>query len=367
VRVEVATCSSALIDGAAVTSALDVELAQEGIRGIEWRAVTTPGLAKAAPEANVTTVSLAAFPCIPSAQALTYEVTPAGQRQPLLGNLELAGVDASERPRLVALAVAERLRSFWVAASASEKSAPAEATSAPGPAAPSVPVPKSGLPVDANAPPGTWSFVPAPRVPSREAASGAARSPERVAPARGERRGEARPAATETAVDVAFEVRRYFGSATWIYGGRAAVDAPIVAAPLVRVRVHADAGAGFAASRGTLGEVATTSATAALAVVAANTGGPLEVGLGPRVEAGWVECRGVSPAVDVRTGSVSAPLGTLGLEALVSARFASRWRGVVEADLGRVFGKLDALADGRVVAGVDGLTLGARIGLGYSF
>jgi hypothetical protein len=367
VRVEVATCFSALIDGASVAAALAVELAQEGIQGIEWRAVAAPGLARAAPEPGLTTVSLAASPCDPSARALAYEVTPAGEAEPLRGNLELARVDVAERARLVALAIAERLRSHWVvppeAAGASDGTEREETTSEPVATAPA-----PALPVDASGPsPAHWTFVPAPRV--RPQVDGvASRSPETVTPARPERSAQRPPpTATGAMADVAFEVRRYFGSATGIFGARAGVEAPLVAARVFRVRLHADAGAGFAMTHVKLGEVTTTSVTGTVAVLVAGAAGPVVAGIGPRVEAGWMESRGVSRATDVRSGSVAAPIATIGLEASVSVTLAGGWRGVVLADIGQVFSEVDALADGRVVAGVGGLTLGAQMGVGYAF
>jgi hypothetical protein len=364
VRVEVAACSSGLIEGASVAAALAVELAQEGVQGIEWRAVAAPGLAGAATEPGLTTVSLAASPCDPSARALAYEVTPAGELEPLRGSLEVARVDVADRARLVALAIAERLRSHWVAslapAGAPDGTALQETTPVPATTAP-----RPGFPVDASAPPPAgWTFVPAPRVASR-AGTGATRSPETAAPDRPDRGAQrARHAAM---IDVEFETRRYFGSATGILGARAGVAVPIVAAPVVAVRLRADAGAGFAATHVPLGDVTTMSVTGAVAVLASRIAGPLELAIGPRVEAGWVESRGVSHATDVRGGSVAAPIATIGLEASVSVTVITGWRGVVLADLGQVLSEVDAVADGQVVAGVDGLTLGLRVGLGYAF
>ncbi|MEO7034982.1 MAG: hypothetical protein ABI548_13820 [Polyangiaceae bacterium] len=238
----------------------------------------------------------------------------------LTRNLDLADVEPIARPRVVAIALADLIRSGVVA-------------QAPPPAAPSSPI-RLDVHIQLEAPVAPPPLVLKPLVLKP------------LAPA------------SSLALFAAAETSLFARDNAGLLGARGGVPIqPIREAALV---IDANALAGSA--RDPLGEIRETVAT--LGVSLLGTGGThgASFGVGPRLEAGVGWFRGHATGPLVRASSTSSPLVFLSLSAIASFPIWAPFSGFMGFDIGTSLYGFSARADQHEVSNLGGPTLSVRTG-----
>jgi hypothetical protein len=323
------SCNEALV-GETLLRMLRVELAGDGVERVE---LATPG---GEDEVALARVSIEAARCEPGASEFLVTVDDVATRKSVRRAVDLSDVPTANRARALALAVAELVRASWL-----------ELTL---PDVPSVTAP-----------------VPQPVRDAVRLRAAAGATPG----ARGGR-GTAR---WIPLVGLALEGRTFLSAATNAAGFRAVVGVtPPWGGDTLRVRLRLDGGVAFGNGASLLGDVGVTLATGALAVTFGR-GTTVGFECGPRVELGAVYVRGdITPGRDATGITADADAGfiaSVGALAALRGRFGSALTASLEAELGWVFGGIDARAVDRVsgsdvrAAGVFGPSVGIRLGFGW--
>lgn len=145
---------------------------------------------------------------------------------------------------------------------------------------------------------------------------------------------------------------------TVMWGGRARLGAG-------RRSFHAafDFGAGFASASSALGDVLLRSATLGFAVGPRMTTSELVVDIGLRAELGWAWIHGAARVADIRAGAGSDLVSTLGLRISVAAPTSRSVRGNLGIEAGGVLRGMRGEVGDQTVVGMTGYYLLAALGV----
>ena len=257
---------------------------------------------------SVLTVKLELVPCAADADRVRVSVSEPARAAMAEREVSLADVAEAARPRALALAAAEMLRSLG-------QSAPV---------------------VNPKAPPVADNALTAPPSPASDA-----RNPSTLSL---HFEGEARGVPTRD---------------TLVWGGRAGLDASW---RLLHVRL--DVGGGFANARvDDSGNVLLRTVSAGLCIGPRFTARPMIFDVGLRAELGWVWVRGESNAAFVRKGAGSDLTAVVGLRSSVEAPSTFGVRPRVSLEGGPVLRGVKAEAHGVTVAGITGYYLLGAVGV----
>ena len=308
VVVQPLTCGELPWSVSAWLELLRVELAADGI---EVRSA----------DANLTSHSpvVAVLPAECEQTGTTATLTFISGDMRLTRDLDLADVEPIARPRVVAIALAELIRSGVVA-------------HAPAPTAPSLPI-RLDLHIQLEAPKKPPPIAPKP-------------------PAR----------ASPLSLFVGAETRLFARGNAGLLGARGGTQVQLIQQAALVID-----GCGLAGSaRDPLGEIRETAAT--LGVSLLGTGGThgASFGIGPRVEAGLGWFRGHASGPLIRASSTNSPLVFVSLSATASFPIWSPFSGFMGFDAGTSLYGFSARADEREVSNLGGPTLSVRVGLLWS-
>jgi hypothetical protein len=317
------SCAAAPAFFSSFVESLRVELAAHAPECCEiWDAAGPP------PPASVR-VSLMIDPCDASPERLLVTVDDPARGRLVNRQVSLADVSPVARPRALALAVAELVRpGGWLIPQPETAGSHDVAATAPAVSR-------------ATATPARPALTPlAPLVVSVQMPA-------------------ARRASASTSARGDFVLRRYPSRQTTLYGGELSLRRAGR-----RLQSEAELGA-MAGDRTTaFGQVAFRAATAGGEIGVRLVAGAFDTTLGVRGELGWAWIQGTPADVQVRAGSGSALLGSLGVRAAVQIP-AARWFGAeLIAEAGDAVRGVDGRVNGQPVAGATGAYL--LVGLGAS-
>ena len=152
------------------------------------------------------------------------------------------------------------------------------------------------------------------------------------------------------------------GNTTGVYGPRAFVDVPLLAYVVAR----ADIGVLFATASDPLGTISGTLASLGICARGAMRVGGFQLGLGLRGELGYGWFRGGAGAPTVMATRASSSLAYLGASAVASTHLSGDLGAELDLDLGNTVRGFAADADARQVFDVEGVVLALRLGLTWS-
>jgi hypothetical protein len=324
VRFEAPACAEAPFDVSAFVALLQIEL-REG--GVGW--TSSDDVAQGDP--SLASIALEIAPCNANTRAIGVTVQAASTGKSVRRAVSIGDAPAPLRARLLALAVAELVRSSWSEIGMAPVTAPPVLAR---PAAPAlVPIfvptlPPAALAVEPVAPP---TAAPPP-------------SPPRVH------------------LSAAFEARALVGHLA-AEGGR--LGASIALSSRVPLRLTLDGGALFGTRFDRLGSIDVVFGSGALGLVGQLPIARAIVELGPEIELGGVWARGhaFDPAVAEAAGSAFIVATSFG--ATVRGRLGDRvWLSAALRG-GAVLRGAELLAETREAGGFTGAMLGVRAGLGF--
>jgi hypothetical protein len=285
---------------------LRVELAG---RGVYCCTLANPG--DGMPTAAALRVKVEIVPCTADADRLQVSAHAPSDSRVVEREISLADVAATARPRALALAVAELIRSLEQGVGGKTPEAIAVSSKAPFP-----------------------SPTPSPS-------------------------GALRPVALSIHVEA--ETRGYPTRDTTMWGGRARFTAH--RRPL---HVDLDLGANYARARGELGVVLLRSASAGLGLGPRFATRTVIADLGLRAEIGWAWIRGEPAFADVRTGAGSDLISNVGFRLSLEAPAQVKIRPSLTLETGGVIRGMKAEVSGQPVAGMTGYYLLAALGIAVS-
>lgn len=259
------------------------------------------------PAAGSLQVRLEVVPCVADPDRVQVSAQSSADARVVEREISLADVVPSARPRALALAVAELIRSL--------EQRPREATPEV------IAAPASTL---ISTPPSTGAALP-----------------------------------RSLAVVVEGEARVYPTRDTAMWGGRVRFSAS-------RRSFHADldCGADFARAGSELGDVVLRSATAGLGVGPRLETSVAIIDIGLHAELGWAWIRGEPGAADVRTGAGSDLISSLGLRVSLAIPARLKIRPSLTLESGAVLRGVKGEVNGQPVAGMTGYYLLAGLGVG---
>jgi hypothetical protein len=291
--------------------------------GVERVLADAPAPAEAG--GTLAVIDVRAEPCEASAREIVVRIQDDATRKQVERRVQLGDVAEPSRPRALALAVAETLRASWMELEM-----------------PDAPTPTIVVPAAV-----------------REAVVA------RVASVTGRDRGvtSAPPDRSARALDLSLAVawREFPSAATSLFGGRAAVELPIVSSIAM---LHVDAGVLLGGAHDTLGDVSLGQATAGAAILLTSPrSATVTAELGPRLEAGaaWAGGNPATPATSSYAGA--GFVSTASLLGAFRYRVSNAWRISLELETGAMIVPFDARADQRRIAGLDGPFFGVTVGL----
>lgn len=289
----------------AFVDALRVELAG---RGLHCCTLANPG--DGIPTAASLQVTVELVPCVADADRVQVSAHSPGDSRTVERQISLADVVQPARPRALALAVAELIRSLGQGLGGESPetiAVPAQASAAPPPSRPEA----------------------------------------------------ARPIALSIHVEA--ETRGLPTRQTIMWGGRARFTG-------YRRMLHADLdlGADYARAGSELGDVLLLSASAGLGLGPRFTIRNVILDLGPRAEIGWAWIRGEPAFAEVRTGSGSDLISSIGFRVSLEAPAQVKIRPSLTLESGGVIRGVKAEVNGQPVAGMTGYYLVAALGIAVS-
>ena len=285
---------------------LRVELAGGGLD-----CCTLADPADAKPALAFLRVKLEIDPCVADADRLQVSAREAVGPRMAARQVSLADVPETARPRALALAVAELIRSLGQG-------------------------PPGGIPVASLA-------------PAQDSVAASASSRAEV------------PRPKPLSIHVEAEARGLPTRDTILWGGRARLTAH-------RRSFHADfdLGGGYARARAELGDVILRSASVGLGFGPRLATGMAVLDLGLRAELGWAWIRGETALADVRTGAGSEPIANVGVRASLEVPAQAFVRPNLSLETGVVVRGVKGEVRGEPVAGMTGYYLLAALGIAVS-
>jgi hypothetical protein len=334
VRLVLPACNGAAFDQDSFARTVEIELRADGVERVDLALEEAPpppvplaAQQGAPPVAGdvLATITIRAVPCSPEARDVEISIDDAATSKMVRRRLSLEDVSRPARPRALALALAELLRASWTELRIPEAAKPA------------VVIPASvRLALFAPPPPAPPSPAPAPK--------------------------EA-PSVVGLRAALATRLFPAYGSA--LLG--ADVGASLGSAERIPLRLRVDAALLFGTSYDPLGTISSQLFAGGVAAVFAHRSGPLEVEIGPRLEAGYGRLAGSATVAGVRAtsggGAVVDLSGTLDLRMALGRSF---WASLA-VDVGGVLQSVGATTSSGREAGFGGPMAGASIGVGRSF
>jgi hypothetical protein len=302
VAVSTPACKAGSFPAVPFLDSLRVELASGG-----FACCTLADSTGKAPATDALLVKIELVPCTPDGEMVQVSVRDAASARAIERDFSLADVAQTARPRALALAVAELIRSLGQAASDDTRPAVSAEASHPSPA------------------------------PSENA----------------------RPFGLSVRVEG--EARALPAHDTWMWGGRVRLTAPWRA-----FHADLDVGAGYASAHADLGDVQLRSMSVGLAVGPRFENRMAILDLGLHADLGWAWVRGETSSADVRTGSGSDLISSVGLRASLEAPARTQVRPGIAVEGGFVLHGLKGEANGQPVVGISGYYLLAAIGIAVS-
>jgi hypothetical protein len=339
VRVVLPACETDTTASGSLIAMLRIELRANGVEEVDWGAPDP----SAAGDPSLAVVTIDA-PCSGSTGAWNATVAGAATGRSVARRLDFASLEPAARGRALALAVAEILRASWDDLSPREP-APAEDRAQPAPAPD--PAPPRPPPVTSEAAPGMFEG-------SREAgAAPAAPEDPRPSPWRA------------TTFGVALQERWWSVASTRLLNVRGELG---LAAPWKGPwRIILATNGGFGTSDCAIGAVDVTLDSVAAGVALATGSDVLGFELAPELEVGWAHETGSSITPTTYTSQVQGAVVIASLHASGVIVLGEHWRLVGGFEGGYALAALEAQADGQVVAGIGGTTLGGRLGAAFAF
>jgi hypothetical protein len=300
VEVTPPVCGNGAFQAVAFLDSLRVELAG---RGLACCTLAEPG--GEGGDAGALRVTLELVPCAADAEQILASVRDPSDGRVVAREISFSDVAETARPRALALAVAELIRTLGH---------PPEKQTPPPPAA-----------VVSSAP-------PPPPSPTRTARLSLALEGEaRVLPAR----------------------------STTVWGGRARVTVPWRS-----LHADLDVGGGYASAASDLGDVVLRAASLGVGFGPRLATRAAVIDLGLRAELGWAWIRGHALSADVHSGSGSGLISSAGLRAAAALPAALRIRPCLALEGGAILQGVNGQSSGRAVVGMTGYYLLAALGIG---
>lgn len=310
VRVAESTCGEVPWTSAAWIALLRAELAADDV------AVRGPG------DPNPTEApKVFVDPSTCAATATTATLTLATGSLRKTREVHLADTDAIARPRVLAIAMAELVRSTLSAASVDGADRK----------------PRVELDVRIH-------LEPSPAI-AREGSSPSSTR-----------------AGASTSVFAATEVRTFPEGSTGLFGGRLGLLVPLVES----VALVADAGVLGGTAHDSLGDIGATVVTFGAALLGTARAASVVVGVGPRIEGGVAWLGGEAGAATTSATTETTGLLTIAMSAAASVQLRRSWSGMVAVDAGTTLYGFHGLADDRHVLELVGPMLAMRIGFAWS-
>jgi hypothetical protein len=341
VSISAPPCIAVPFDRGALVELLGVELRAFGVTSVH---IAAPDGATPPTSSLLASVTLSPPVCDPSVSEMTIRVVDRASSKTVERRMVVSDIAPPERPRALAIAIAELL---------SASLAELELQGAPPPAVEVPPAVHRVL---------VGSIV----VPKEDPRLDAALRAETVRAAKDneekEKAGRRADQERAPAVDLAVFARAFPSRSTALLGGMGMVR--FRGGEHFVMRVGGDAA--FGDTDVTNGSVATNAVTAGF-VAAYTTDGPAELDLGPAVHVGYAWASG-TPA---NTATIGRTTGNALVLAAASATLRvhteSNWVGLVGVDLGYTLLGVSFFSDNLRAAGTGGALLGLRAGAGVVF
>jgi len=326
VDVYMPACTGGPFDEARLLSLLRVELGAIGVSDVRTKGQGRPS--PPLPADSIAAVELSVSAC-ETASDVTIQVVDRATSKIVERTMAIGDVDFDERPRALAIAIAELLQASW---------AELELGGSPSPALEVPPEIRAAVVQRLTPPP-----LPAPV----------------VAPAGAPRKSGATPKASHLFLDAAALARAFPSRDTALLGGAVSVSLPVERS----WAAHAAVDAGYGDSHVASGTVGITAVTAS-AGIAAVAGHATTLEVGPVIHAGYVWAHGSAGSATTLGRDYSHIVALAGVSATlrVPARGFSALAGF---DVGGVLEQASFLADTTRVAGFGGVSLGLRLGAAF--
>lgn len=308
VRVAESSCGQVPWTSSAWIDLLRAELAADGIA------------VRAASDANATEaprVSVDPSQCAATATSATLTFSAGTVRK--TREVRLADAEPIARPRVLAIAMAELVRSALSTASGESERKPA-----------------AELDVRIHLEPARALTTSAPVPETR--------------------------ATTSTAVVVAAEARTFPEGGTALFGGRAGLLVPLAES----VALVADGGVLRGSAHDPLGDIHATVVTLGAALLGTGHAGSVLLGVGPRFEGGIAWLAGDAAAASTAVSTKTTGLVLVAMTAMASFAIRPSWSGVVALDAGTSLYGFHGRADDRNGLELIGPMLATRIGFAWS-
>ncbi len=316
-----------------------IELRGDSVEHVE---VVVAPLTEEEQPGRIAAIHLRIDPCAADTTAVEAIVEDAVTRKRVRRTLELGGLPRGVRPRALALGIAELLRASWAELARVD------------PLEPAVPVSEATR---------RWLVAQArvglPTPASERSTDLALPQPAPAAPP------PAVPPDPSIRVALAAALRAFPADGTALFGARAGLSLPLLAALPLRVRIDASYERGLV--RVTLGDVRVGLAAAALALDAStDPTQPFVLELGPRIEVGYGWAEGTPDDPTDRGLDGGRLVAFSSGHALLAGRFSDRWAAFLDLEIGHTVVGLDATVDGRSTTGIAGPTIAAQLGLRWA-
>jgi hypothetical protein len=160
------------------------------------------------------------------------------------------------------------------------------------------------------------------------------------------------------AVQMEGELRAYPSRDTTLWGGRARLSA-------LSTAMHTDVDLGVSLSQvhTDLGELRMRSTSIGFGLGPRLASKAVALDIGPRAELGWAWLSGATSLANVGTNSGSGPLAAVGFRAALATRVHPRIQPMVALEAGGVLRGLNATVDNRTRAGINGVYFLAALGV----
>lgn len=317
-------CAPAVFDEVALEQLLRIELAAAGVREVVIASSASPGAASQAAPPNA---RLALDGACADAGGIVAKLGSSASAAEVTRSIPLGDVPRPSRPRTVALALAEFVRSSWPALA--------------GAPAPIAPLPPAQVP----------SAPPMPPPPARWITARKGTPAQVVAPAR----------ALRWQLATIGEARGFFPQGSAFFGGH--VGASVALSP---VTVSGAIGAWRSSKPDPLGDVDAWLVSGALSVAAGGRAGAVSLCAGPEIEIGWVRARG-TPVKGARGYTRDDYVILASLRGELRFPIGGRVSGVLDAGFGAPLRGYTARAGDRAAVAVQNASARAGVGVAVAF
>lgn len=332
-------CIERPFDRAGLVELLRVELGALGVTNV----VIAPSETRASSSNDVLLAAVVLTPatCDPAASEVTLEVLDRASSKKVERRMTIGDVEFAGRPRALAIAIAELLQASW-----------AELALA-GAAPPAVPLPSALRTVLAAR---IAAALDGQRASEQRQMKAAIEAHDLLESEVSESRHQKQKG---TLFELSFMTRDFPTRSSALLGGEAAIRR--------RLGEHGSLegglGAGFGGTEVGTGAISMGAVTGHFGL-AATTGGATELEIGPRLDIGYGFASGTSSAPGVKGASYGNAVVLGLLQATLRLHTESWWTLLVGLDLGHSLADVSFLSDASHAAGIGGVVIDARVGLG---